>query len=99
MLLLRFFISAVLAFFVAKFTSGKKEGLRGRLPSVKFTFKRYTLWLHHWIFYFLGFVVLVALENREPIWYGICVGAIIQGLTYKDWWYIFFKTDSYPFNK
>lgn len=92
-----FIFAGVVGFFIAKFTSGKKEGKRGRLPSVKFVFKKNTLWLHHWIFFAAAIILLALFDVKQTIWYGYCAGAIIQGWTYKDWYYIFFRNDSYPF--
>ena len=92
-----FIVAGLIGFFFAQYTAGKKEGAEGRLPTLRFRFKTHTLWLHHWLFSFCAIIALAFLHVHLSLLYGLCAGAIIQGLTYKDWYYVYFRTDSYPF--
>jgi hypothetical protein len=94
---LQFVIGGVIGFCFAKFTSGKREGVQGRIPSLKFTIGQYTIFLHHWIFSAMAIITLLLLEIKYLWLYGILFGAMIQGLLYKDFYYIIFKTNKYPF--
>ena len=97
--IIQFFISGVAGFFISRYFSGNDEGKDGKLFSFRWKIGNYTLWLHHWIFSAVGLFILYNLEFYNPIVYGILFGMLIQGLYYKDYYYIFFKTKNYPFKK
>jgi len=81
----------VIGFFIAKFFSGKKESKQGRIKSLKFDVKRYTVHLHHWFIALIILILLVALEFYNDLIYGILIGLIIQGLTYRDFYKIVYQ--------
>lgn len=86
------FLGMVIGFFAAKLLSGKKEGKQGRLKSLKFNIKEYTIHFHHWFIATLILIILILLNFYNDIIYGILIGLIIQGLTYKDFYkVIYFK--------
>ncbi|HLD06703.1 MAG TPA: hypothetical protein VJC16_04185 [Candidatus Nanoarchaeia archaeon] len=89
-------LGALLGYFGVKFCSGGAEGHRGRMPSLRFRLRQYTVHLHHWLFSSLTGVWLFL--NREifslPIFlflFGGAVGMTFQGTKYKDWKRIIFK--------
>ncbi|MBI4149517.1 hypothetical protein HY491_03650 [Candidatus Woesearchaeota archaeon] len=89
-------LGALLGYFGVKFCSGRAEGRRGRMPSLRFRVRRHTVHLHHWVFSSLTGVWLFL--NREifslPIFlflFGGALGMTFQGTKYKDWKRIIFR--------
>ena len=89
-------LGALLGYFGVKFCSGKAEGRKGIMPSLRFRMRRHTVHLHHWVFSSLTGVWLFL--NREifslPIFlflFGGALGMTFQGTKYKDWKRIIFK--------
>ena len=81
----------VIGFFVAKLLSGKKEGKQGLLKSLKFDVKKHTIHFHHWFIAILVLIVLILLNFYNDILYGIIIGLIIQGVTYKDFYKLIYS--------
>ena len=84
-------LGIIIGFFVANFFSGKKEGEQGRLKSLKFDTKKYTVHIHHWFIAILILIILVIFNFYNDIIYGILIGLIIQGLTYRDFYKIIYS--------
>ena len=84
-------LGIVIGYLIAKFFSGKKVGEQGRLKSLKFDVKKYTIHLHHWFIASIIFILLVALKFYNDLIYGILIGLIIQGLTYSDFYKIVYR--------
>lgn len=97
--LLYFIIAAAAGFIFWKFVSGKQEGEEGRLHSLRFRFGRYTFWFHHWVYSAITSIIFLLAGVRNPIIHGLLIGGIVQGLTYKDFFYVFFETQKYPYRK
>ncbi|MEK7631496.1 MAG: hypothetical protein AAB445_01335 [Patescibacteria group bacterium] len=89
----------IVSFFFWKYVSGKSAGEQGRMRSLRFTFGRYTFWLHHWLYCSIAIVALLSVGVYHPLVYGFLLGGVIQGLTYKDFYYVVFQTEKYPYRK
>ena len=84
----------IIGFLIAKFFSGKKEGKQGILKSIKFSINKFNIHLHHWL---IGSIILIALlifKFYNDLVYGLIMGIIIQGLTYKDFNKIIYRKKS-----
>jgi len=97
--ILIFIICAIIGYVVAKLTSGPSEGVTGKWPSLRFSIGEYTIWLHHWFYLSMVIIILIFFRISYAWLYGLFFGAIIQGLGYKDFYYLFFKTKNYPYKK
>ena len=86
-----FLLGIMIGFLVSLFFSGKEEGKKGRLPSWKFSFKSYTVHLHHWFLISLLLIGLWFIDVTNPLIFGLLVGSITQGLTYRDFYKIIYK--------
>lgn len=87
-------IFAIIGFFVFKFFSGRYEGHRPE-RSLRFLIKGYYIHIHHWIYDLAILIVLISLKIHFLPLYGFFIGAIIQGITYKDWYIIIYHKDNY----
>ena len=76
-------IGIIVGFLVVHIFSGKKEGEIGLFILLLKT-EHHTYHLHHWIVALLVLVTLYLLKIDNTIVYGLLIGALIQGLTYKD---------------
>ena len=85
-------LGSVLGFGLAKFIAGKKAGYAGRIKSIRFDIKSYTLHLHHWFLSSLFLVILVSLNFYHHLVYSFLIGAMIQGLTYRDFFKIVYRS-------
>ncbi len=81
----------VIGFFIAKLLSGKKEDEQGILKSLKFDITTFTVHLHHWFLATLILIILILLDFYNDIIYGILIGLIIQGLSYRDFYNIIYS--------
>lgn len=64
---------------------------------MRWEFDEYVLHLHHWLIYWWLLTGLVVLYHRQPYpgWVlplavGWCLGGLLQGLRYADWYYCIF---------
>ena len=89
--LLLLVLGIVIGFFVAKLDSGKKEGKEGSIRALKFKINKYTIHLHHWFIASLIIILLISLNFYNDFIYGILIGLIIQGLTYKDFYKLIYS--------
>ena len=85
-----FLISVVIGFLFWKFFAGKREGDRLE-RSIRPKIGPYRLHLHHWIICLVLLFVLLSLDINHPIFLGLLVGSVIQGLLYKDRFVVFYK--------
>ena len=44
--------------------------------------------VHHWMYCFVILVALFASGNANPLLGGACLGGIIHGLQFHDWWQV-----------
>lgn len=73
------------------FLSGQETGAKGKLKSWKFFIKNYTIHLHHWFLFSIILTILWILNLKNSFIFGLLTGAIIEGLTYKDFYKIIYK--------
>lgn len=88
-----FILGTIVGFFIAKLFSGRKEGEEGLFKSLKFNIKNYIIHLHHWLLALLMLIILAVVDFYMDLIsghliYGILLGLIIQGLTYRDFYKI-----------
>jgi len=74
----------IVGYFLAYLFSGKKEGDKGKLKSIIIKTKNYNIHLHHWLLSAIILLILFYAKFYNDGVYGILIGLIIQGLTYKD---------------
>ena len=86
-------LGIIIGFLVAKICCGKKAGDPG-LFRLRFNLKKYIVHLHHWLLASIGLIILILLNFYNNIIYGILIGLIIQGLTYKDFYKIIYSEQS-----
>ncbi len=86
-------IFTVVGFLFAKILSGKREGESGILPSLKFSCKEYFIHAHHWLLACLLLIILLYFKYYDDRVYGILIGVLIQGLTYRDFYRIIYIKD------
>lgn len=84
----------LIGFLSAKFFSGKFEGDRSRY-SLRIEIKNYYLHIHHWLYSLLIIIVLLLIKFYNPIIYGLLIGIIVQGLTYRDWYIVIYSKKKY----
>ena len=78
----------MIGFLVANIFAGKKEG---RKPRLILKTRNHNYHLHHWIIALVILIFLIVLKYFNDFVYGVLIGVIIQGLTYKDFYEI--RTD------
>lgn len=84
-------MGVIIGFSVAFFLSGQETGAKGKLKSWKFFIKNYTIHLHHWFLFSIILTILWILNLKNSFIFGLLTGAIIEGLTYKDFYKIIYK--------
>jgi len=85
----------VIGFLTARFISAKKEGRQGRLKFIKFKIGENVLHIHHWLYGSVVLLVMWQVGFYNDFIYGFFVGMVMQGLMYKDFYYIFFNEKEY----
>ena len=85
-----FFVSAIAGYFVQKLISGKYEGDKIE-RSLRLSTGGYYIHIHHWIYYSVFILGMYLFNFYSPIVYGLFIGGIIQGLTYRDRFIIIYK--------
>lgn len=86
-----FILTIVPGFFTAKFFSGEKAGEKGRLRSLRIKIRCYIFHLHHWVWSLGLVVILPRLDFNPAALRGLLLGFVLQGLTYSDFYKIFYK--------
>jgi len=77
-------LGIVLGFLIAKFCSGKNTNDDGKFKLILKT-KKHTYRLHHWLVATSLMIILLIFSLHNHLLYGLLIGIVIQGLTYKDW--------------
>jgi hypothetical protein len=82
--------SWIAGFLIAKYGGGKKEGMRGRVRSIKITLGMYRLHLHHWLICSAVMVIAVVrsfyLFFPPEMFLSFMSGVVFQGVyCYSDW--------------
>ena len=88
-------VSVVVGFLITKFFSAKKEGQRSRFKSLKFRVGSRMLHIHHWLYGSIILLFLWYMGFYNDIVYGFLIGIIVQGLTYKDFYFIYYNEEQY----
>jgi hypothetical protein len=86
-----FIAGIIVGYGIAKFFSGRHEGVQGRLPSLIFRVKGYNIHIHHWMWSCAILLVFILLHFRSALGYGFFTGIILQGLHYWDRFHIIYK--------
>ena len=81
----------VFGYLIAAFCAGKREGEQGRFRSLIFKTKNYIIHLHHWFIAIIGLAILLSFNFYNNLIYGLLIGVIVQGLTYKDFYRIAYR--------
>ena len=68
-------IGALIGYGIATYVSGSREGVSGRVPSLRFRIGQYTMWIHHWIYFSIIIIGMVLFDLSNPVLYGFCAGA------------------------
>jgi Ni/Fe-hydrogenase subunit HybB-like protein len=82
----------LLGFMFWKLFAGKYEGDKIE-KSFRFLVGNYYIHIHHWIWCLIILFVLIILNFYNSFLYGVLFGSIIQGLGYRDWYYVFYRKD------
>lgn len=81
-------VNIFVGYFIAWFFAGSKKGEQREFKSLKFPIRNYKIHLHHWFISSIFLITLLILNFYNDIIYGLLIGLIIQGLTYKDFYKI-----------
>jgi hypothetical protein len=84
-------LGAVAGYLAAEYFSGKDEGERGKVKSIRIKVKEYVLHVHHWLCASVALVILPADLGHKTVIEAFLVGIIIQGLTYRDFYKVVYK--------
>ena len=86
----RFTVVTVLSFMFFSYMCGA-EGSKSKIIALVFDVGNYTVHIHHWLIFTIFLIVLFYVNVKRylhDILLGFSVGAILQGLSYSDW-YVF----------
>ncbi len=92
--ILTFGISAFGGYVFQNLFSGEYEGHRVE-RSLHFQVRGYYVHIHHWIYSTLIIIILICLNEVNPIILGVLSGFIIQGLTYRDRFIVAYPKDKF----
>lgn len=87
-------IGTIAGFIFWKLVAGKYEGDKPE-RSIHFTIGNYFVHLHHWLWCLVILMILLILGLRNHLLIGFLIGSIIQGLTYRDWYYVVYLKTRY----
>lgn len=79
--ILSFIMGFGIGFLIASIFAGRKEGSKPRLILKT---ERHDYHFHHWIIALIVLIILFATDYGNSFIYGLVIGIIIQGLTYRD---------------
>ncbi len=85
MSLILFTLGIVIGFLIFEIFSGRKQGKIGSFILILETRKHF-YHLHHWFISLIILIILSAFSVKNNFIDGFLIGAIIQGLTYKDFY-------------
>jgi len=85
-------IGIIFGFILAMLLAGKKLGHKGLISSlIHFTTKKYHVHIHYWILSIIAILALAFLGYYHAIIYGVLLGIMLQGLSYKDFYQVFHR--------
>lgn len=88
--------SAMGGFFLARFFAGEETGAKGKLGNLRVKVRDRVVHIHHWL---CGSFLLMGLHHYfishtspyEAVCYGLLIGIVAQGLTYRDFYRFVYK--------
>ncbi len=89
-----YLIGTVLGFLFWKFTAGEYEGDKIE-KSFRFIVKEYYIHIHHWIWCSFLLITFLLIGFRNEFVLGFLLGSVLQGLLYRDRFFIVYPTDSF----
>jgi len=89
------FCSVVVGFVFWTLFAGKCEGDKLEKHSFRILINNYYIHIHHWLLALICLVILFICNIHLDFVYGLLIGSIIQGLTYKDWYIIIYRKDKF----
>ena len=93
-MILRVLIGIIIGFSIAMLVTGRHEGDKPK-RSLRFLIGKEYIHVHHWIYCSIILIVLFLSEIFNPWIYGLLIGATLQGFTYRDWHYVFYRKSEY----
>ncbi len=98
-----------IGFFGFQATSAKEAGMPNRVggldSSMRFRVRTYEVHMHHWLYLTLIGLTLIGLQHANDekklphavyaTGVGFCVGGIVQGFKYSDWYSVISKRDMF----
>lgn len=87
-------LGILIGFLFFQIFSGKYEGDKIE-RCVRFLINDYYVHIHHWIGAFVVLVTLIVFSFYNSFIYGFLIGSIIQGLKYRDRFYIVYHKDKF----
>ncbi|MDA2921815.1 hypothetical protein MYX07_00950 [Patescibacteria group bacterium AH-259-L07] len=79
---------------IQRLWSGKYEGDRLK-RSLRFLIGNYYIHIHHWLYSLAILVILYFFNIYHPVIYGLLIGFIIQGFTYRDRFIFYYHKDKF----
>lgn len=93
-MILQIIIGVLLGFIITFLVAGRHEGDKPK-RSLRFLIGKEYVHIHHWIYCSIILIVLFLVDFYNPWIYGILIGAVLQGFTYRDWHYVFYRKSQY----
>jgi hypothetical protein len=84
----------LLGFIFWKLFAGKYEGDKIE-KSFRFLVGNYYIHIHHWLWCAILLLVLFFISFYNSFIYGLLLGSIVQGLIYRDRFYIIYNKDKF----
>jgi len=78
------FLGLLTGFIVSEIICGRTPGRTRFLKSLRFKYKGKIIHIHHWTWCAFGLLILFIAGIQNFFIAGFLMGALIQGITYKD---------------
>ena len=81
----------LLSYFVTKMISASSVGMKGKIPSIQFKIKSYTIHLHHWFLSLIASLFVIRYNaifsiTQFTILFSSMLGITVHGIkNYSDW--------------
>ena len=82
--------TGIVGYALVSYTSGKSEGVQGRIRSLIIPVGQKRIHIHHWMWSLAIVAVLISVQFWHPIVYGFLLGIMLQGFSYKDFYKIIY---------
>lgn len=94
MQIILFIVGFIGAFTISSHISGHYEGHK-RERALHFNVNEYTVHIHHWIWMGILLAMIFYFKVETLFVFGVLMGGILQGLTYRDRFIVFYKTKDF----